>query len=156
TVTNNIIWGTAAFALHLYPDAQGNTITHNVIDDNGYGAIFGGDAGPANTVSDGNTVQYNVVADSNAGYNVSSSGDASATSNVFTYNCTYNSPSSGTGDDISNSGGFTTAANVSGSSPQFANASAHTVAGYELQSGSPCLSVVGYDTASALAGGSSP
>jgi hypothetical protein len=153
TVTNNVIWGAAAFALHIYPNAINNTITHNVIDGNGYGVIFGGDDGAENTVSDGNTVAYNVIANSTAGYNVSSSGDASATSNVFTHNCTYNSTAAGgDGNDITNAGGFTTSANVTGGSPQFANAAAHTVAGYELQSGSPCLAAVGYDTAAALAG----
>ncbi|MDQ6806977.1 MAG: right-handed parallel beta-helix repeat-containing protein [Actinomycetota bacterium] len=154
TVTNNIIWGTAAFALHIYPGAVNNTITHNVIDDNGYGVIFGGGAGPENTVSDGNTVAYNIIADSNTGYNVSSSGDASATNNTFNHNCTYNSTSfHGDGENIANSGGFTTAANISGSDALFANESAHTAAGYELQPGSACRSTVGYDTAALLAGG---
>jgi type IV secretory pathway TrbL component len=153
TVTNNVIWGTAAFALHIYPDAVDNTVTHNIIDDNGYGAVFAGDAGPENTVSDGNTVAYNVIANSSAGYNVSSSGDASATSNVFTHNCTYNGSSAhGNAMNIANTGGFTTSANVSGDTPLFVNEAAHTVAGYELQSNSPCLSLVGYDTAGLLSG----
>jgi hypothetical protein len=153
TVTNNVIWGTAAFALHIYPNAMNNTITHNVIDDNGYGAVFGGDDGAESTVSDGNTVAYNVIADSSAGYNVSSSGDASATSNVFTHNCSYNGPSGhAAAENIANSGGFSVAANVSGTAPLFVNEPAHTVTGYELQSGSPCLAAVGYDTAALLAG----
>ncbi|MDQ6805528.1 MAG: right-handed parallel beta-helix repeat-containing protein [Actinomycetota bacterium] len=148
TVTNNIIWGSAAFGLQLYPDAVGTTITHNVIADNGYGVIFAGNAGAESTVSDGNRVEGNIVVDSTVGYNVSSSGDASATSNVFNDNCTYNT--SPVGGDISNDGGFTTSGNISGSSPLFVDGSAHTVEGYELRSGSPCLSVVGYDTAALL------
>jgi parallel beta-helix repeat protein len=151
TVTNNIIWGSAAFGFQLYPDSIDNTITHNVIDDNGYGAIFAGNDGAENTVSDGNTVEYNIISNSTAGYNVSSSGDASATSNVFNDNCTY--AGGGDGEDISNSGGFTTTGNISGSDPLFVNEAAHTIAGYELQPGSPCLAVVGYDTAALLAAG---
>jgi hypothetical protein len=137
TVTNNIIWGTAAFALHLYPDAQGNAITHNVIDGNGYGAIFAGDS---SSTSNGNIVAHNIIANSGAGYDVQSSwAGPVGTSNMFEANCMYNR---GSRNIQLPTTGFTALGNVV-AHPRFVNAAKHN---YSLRRHSRCLSVVGYDS----------
>jgi parallel beta-helix repeat protein len=154
TVTDNIIWGNAGFAIHLYPDSDGNQITHNVIDDNGYGVIFGSarDGGPG---SSRNTVAYNIVADSTAGPNASESwGGLVGTGNVYDNNCDDNGPGT-SGQDVATPDGFTAAGDIYGS-PGFTDESAHTITGYELGSASPCLAVVGHDTAALLLAGAMP
>jgi parallel beta-helix repeat protein len=154
TVTDNIIWGTAGFAIHLYPDSDGNEITHNVIDDNGYGVIFGSapDGSPG---SNQNTVDYNIVADSTAGPNASESwGGVVGSGNLYDDNCGYNGPGT-SGQDIAAPYGFTVAGNIYGS-PDFADEAAHTIEGYELGPASPCLAVIGHDTAALLLAGATP
>ena len=64
---DNWIYDNADRGIQLYPDADGSTITGNVIDSNGDGIVFGGD-GPA--VSSGNLVTGNVISNSNLGWNV--------------------------------------------------------------------------------------
>ena len=144
TVTNNVIWGAAAFAIHLYQNAQGNQITHNVIADNGYGVIF---AGSSEYASSNNTVAYNIITGSSAGYGAQSWwGGSTGAGNVLKDNCLANNQSG----DVSNpASGFTTSNDVS-ADPQYLGATAHN---YTLQSGSACLSVVGYDTAAMIADG---
>ncbi len=143
TVTNNVIWGAAAFAIHLYQNAQGNQITHNVMVDNGYGVIF---AGSDQYSSDNNLVADNVIADSSAGYDVESWwGGAVGSGNIAENNCVYGGASGTISDPTT---GFVAAGNVT-ADPMFVNEAAHD---YRLASTSPCLSVVGYDTAAQLSG----
>jgi hypothetical protein len=147
TVTNNVIWGTAAFALHLYPDAQGNQVTHNVIDANGYGAIF---AGAADSTSNDNTVAYNVITNSTVGMGVQQSwGSTVGKGNTFAHNCLSNNA----GGNIEAPDGYSASDNVT-AAPDYVNAVAHS---YGLPRSSRCLAVVGYaggSTVTAVAAGS--
>jgi hypothetical protein len=68
-ISGDVIWGASAYAIHLYQNAQGNQITHNVIVDNGYGVIF---AGSGSHASDGNVVADNIIASASVGYDVES------------------------------------------------------------------------------------
>jgi hypothetical protein len=137
TVTNNVIWGTAAFALHLYPDAQGNQVTHNVIDGNGYGAIFGGNS---DSTSNDNNVSYNVITDSGDGYDVQSAWvGAVGSGNVVHGNCMSNDRRR----DIQRpTTGFTADGNIF-ARPRFANPARHDFA---LRARSRCLGVIGADS----------
>ena len=136
TVTDNVIWGTAAFAIHLYADADGNTIEHNVIDDNGYGVIFGS-ADDGGSGSNDNTVAYNVITNSSVGMGAQQSwGGAVGTGNTFAHNCL----DSNANGNVETPYGFNSSANVT-AAPGYADAAAHS---YSLSSSSPCLAVVGY------------
>jgi hypothetical protein len=134
TVTNNVIWGTAAFALHLYPNAQGNQVTHNVIDANGYGAIFGGNA---DSTSNDNNVSYNVITDSGNAYDVQSTwSGAVGSGNVLHGNCISNHRRR----DIQRpTTGFTAVGNIF-AWPRFADPARHD---FSLRARSRCLGVLG-------------
>ena len=69
---------------------------------------------------------------------------AVGTGNVANSNCVYNGKR---GNIQSPTTGFTVSGNVT-ANPDYTNASTHT---YTLQPGSPCLAVVGYDTAALIA-----
>jgi len=155
TITDNIIWGTSGFAIQIYPDADGNTVSHNVVDDNGYGVIFGSadDGGPG---SNDNTVDDNIVANSIDGHDASESfGGVLGTGNVYDDDCDYNGGPGDSGEDISVNLGFTASGEVY-DNPDFVDESEHTVAGYELESDTPCLAVVGYDTAAQILAADAP
>jgi hypothetical protein len=138
TIDNNVIWGAAAFAVHLYQSSQGSQVTHNVIVNNGYGVIF---AGSDTHTSSNNLVADNIIANSQSGYDVESWwGGAVGSGNVLQGNC-ISSTSSSQGIEAA-APGFTAAGNVT-ATPDFVNAAAHD---YRLQSHSPCLPTVGYDT----------
>jgi hypothetical protein len=142
-ITDNLFWNSAAFALHLYPDAQRTLFAHNVIDGGSPsvsgGVIFAGDSGAA---SSGNVVEQNVITYSTR-YNVESWwGGAVGTGNVVRSNCLFG----GGSGEIAKSGGFVSQSNLV-ASPRFVNRNGHD---YHLGGGSPCLAVVGYDTAARL------
>jgi Right handed beta helix region len=138
-VSNNVIWGTSAYAIHLYQNAQGNRITHNVIVANGYGVIFGGSG---SHTSNGNVVADNVIADSRSGYDVQSYwGGAVGRGNVFQSNCVYRAPNGGA--IARPTTGFTALGNIV-ARPRFVDAAHHR---YGLLPGSPCLPVLGFDAA---------
>jgi hypothetical protein len=143
TIDNNVIWGAAAYAIHLYENSQGSQITHNVIVGNGYGVIF---AGSPTLASDNNVVADNIIAGSTAGPDVSSYwGGPVGTGNVLQGNCIV----AGAGGGVqSRAIGFAASGNVT-ASPGFVNAAAEN---YRLRAGSPCLPVVGYDTVAAVEG----
>jgi hypothetical protein len=130
--------------VHLYQNSQGSQITHNVIVGNGYGVIF---AGSATLASDNNTVADNIIANSTAGYDVSSYwGGTIGSGNVLKDNCI----SAGAGGAVlTPAAGFAASSNVT-ATPGFVNAAANN---YRLGSGSACLPVVGYDTVQAMATG---
>jgi hypothetical protein len=132
TVTNNVIWGTAAFALHIYPNAQGNQITHNIIDANGYGAIF---AGSSESTSNDNNVSYNIITNSTIGMGVQQSwGGTTGTGNTFTHNCLNNNA----GGNIETPTGYSTTNNTT-ATPDYTNPTTHN---YTLPTTSPCLATV--------------
>jgi hypothetical protein len=145
-VANNIFWGIPfGFGVQLYPDSQGTLVTHNVIDDNGNGVVIGG-----NTVStsSNNIVADNVISGSYNEYDIQGSWEgAVGTGNVAENNCVF---AGNQGNVESPPAGFTDTGNVA-ADPAFVDESAHTIAGYELQPGSPCLGVVGSDPAAAIA-----
>jgi hypothetical protein len=142
-ITDNLFWNSAAYALQLYPNAQRTVFAHNVVDGGSPsvtgGVIFGGDVGDA---SSGNVVEHNVLADSTR-YNIESWwGGAVGTGNVARSNCLFG----GGFGEIGAANGFAPQGNLV-ASPGFLNRSSHD---YRLRADSPCLAVVGYDTAALL------
>jgi hypothetical protein len=142
-ITDNVFWNSAAFALHIYPNAQRTLFAHNVIDGGspsiGGGVIFGGDSAHS---SSGNIVQDNVIAYSTH-YNVDSWwGGAAGTGNVARSNCLFG----GGNGEIAAGGGFASTSNVV-ANPGFVSRGTHD---YRLRADSACRAVVGYDTAARL------
>jgi hypothetical protein len=145
-VVDNLFWNTSAWAIHLYPNARRTTVAHNVIDGNGRGVIFAGDGSMA---SSDNVVAQNLITNSTVEYNVQSYwGGPVGTGNVARSNCLYN----GKAGNVASQSGFTTSANLV-ADPLYVN---RTTRDYRLRAGSPCLAVVGYDTAAKLAGAPVP
>ena len=144
-ITNNIFWGMPyGWGVQLYSNAQGTQVTHNVIDDNGNGIVFGGDTGWA---SSNNTVAENIISNSSNEYNIQSWwGGAVGTGNLAENNCVYNGKR---GNIQSPATGFTASNNLT-ANPEYTNPGSHV---YTLQPGSPCLAVVGYDTAALIGAG---
>ena len=61
-ITGNVFRNTAAYAIHLYPDADGARVTGNVIDGSGYGGvIFASDENATGLTSDDDVVSGNVI-----------------------------------------------------------------------------------------------
>jgi parallel beta-helix repeat protein len=91
-IRNNVIYGNADRGIQLYPDADGTTVTGNVIDGNGQGIIFGGDR---ESHSDNNVVTENVITYSQLRYNVEAHWQGSPGSgNVVARNCVWAPPGS--------------------------------------------------------------
>ena len=89
-ISENQFWNTAAYSVHLYPDAQRTVVSHNTIDGGSPsvrgGIVFGGDG---NEASRDNIVEYNVIAYA-ATYNIESSwGAAIGTGNIARSNCVW-------------------------------------------------------------------
>jgi Right handed beta helix region len=146
-IVDNLFWNTAAFAVHLYPDAQNTLVAHNVIDGNGGGVIFGGDE---RTASANNIVSHNVISNSRNAYLVQSSwGGGVGTGNLVSDNCLYHGALGEV--EVPQTGFLTTSVTIA--DPLYVNPSRHD---YRLGRHSRCLSVVGYDTARTLAGGALP
>ena len=68
-VRDNLIYGNADRGVQLYPNADGSSVTGNIIEGNGQGVIFGG--GPSSS-SDDNLVADNVISNSTIRWNVQS------------------------------------------------------------------------------------
>lgn len=139
-ITENLFWNSAAYALHLYPNAQRTVFAHNVVDGGSPsvtgGVILGGDSGAA---SSGNIVEYNVISYSTR-YNIESWwGGAVGSGNVARSNCVFGG---GLGD-IDATNGFASQNNLV-AQPLFVSRAGRD---YHLRADSPCLAVVGYDTA---------
>lgn len=144
TITENVFWKTAAFAIHFYPNAKNTTVTHNVIDSSGYGAvIFASDQTATGLKSDNNTVAYNMITNGSRYGMTTYWGPAGiGTGNSAHDNCNYGNASDTDGlPDVS------LINNTSATAQPYTNGAAHD---YSLVSGSSCLSVVGYDTAKAV------
>jgi len=143
-IVGNLFWSTAAYTIHLYPNARETVVAHNVIDGGGRsvrgGVLFGGDSQYA---SRGNVVKYNIIAYSQTANIASGWGGAVGTGNVARNNCLW----AGVEGEIDRSdGGFTARSNVT-ARPRFVNRKEHD---YRLRPGSGCRSVVGYDAAARL------
>jgi hypothetical protein len=143
-IVGNVFWRTAAYSIHLYPNAQRTFVAHNVIDggkpSSRGGVLFGGDSDFA---SSGNIVAHNVIAFSRS-YNIASGWDKSVgKGNVARENCLWG----GRDGQIDRSdGGFRTDGNRV-APPLFVDREGRD---YRLRAGSACLPLVGYDAAARL------
>lgn len=137
-IVDNVIAGTAAYAIQFYPDADRMRFAHNVVDGGGSirgGIVFGGDR---NDASSGNVVEYNVIAYA-ATWNVGSSWEGPrGTGNVARNNCLWAARKG----NVDNEKGFVAVDNTI-APPAFVNRTGHD---YRLARGSGCLDVVKYDT----------
>ena len=143
----NLIYDNADRAIQLYPNSQGATIDHNVIDDNGEGIIFSGDDGMA---SSNNNVYANLLTGATIRHDAESyypEGNPLGTRNSLHNNCVWGGKE-GTID--TSGGGFSASHNLT-ANPQYVNAAMHD---YRLNPSSPCLSMTG-DIAAAV-GSSAP
>ena len=153
-VLRNLIYDNVDRGVRLEPDATGGTVMRNVIDNNGEGVFFGGGATTAPT---SNVIHRNVIANSNARWNIGSSfpsGPAEAYNHVWK-NCLY-----ATNPDTSfnTMGGIVTPSPTRGfavydpylvtGDPQYENRDAGD---FHLKTESPCLSLSG-DVAGHLQG----
>src|SRR5205807_9016618 len=124
----SLIYDNADRGIQLYPNAQGTTIDHNVIDDNGEGIIFSGDNGMA---SDGNEVYNNLLTGATIRHDVESwypNGNPLGTGNVLHDNCVWG----GREGAIDTSGGGFTATHNLNVNPQYVDATRHE---YRLRRG---------------------
>ena len=141
TIRDNWIYDNADRGIQLYPDAQGTTITGNVIDGNGEGVIISGldDETPNNNVIEGN-----IISNSRIRRNVESGGTGPVgRGNIVRSNCVF--ASSGNEFYDRNGGIETPSVNFDAAgnriaNPQFVDASAGD---YRLQADSPCAAMLG-------------
>jgi parallel beta-helix repeat protein len=86
-ISDNWIYDNADRGVQLYPDAQGTVVENNVIEGNGEGVIFSGDATHA---SSNNVVIHNVILNSTIRHNVEYWWPGPVgTGNVVKDNCIY-------------------------------------------------------------------
>jgi len=142
-IVGNVIYGSAAYAIQLYPNAQGTRFAHNVIDGGGSsvrgGVAFGGDDHYA---SSNNVVERNVIAYS-ATLNITSSWDEEiGDGNVARENCLWQ----GDEGEILSDGGFEAISNVE-ADPGFRSRGDRD---YRLDPSGTCRERVGYDPAARL------
>jgi parallel beta-helix repeat protein len=142
-VRDNWIHNNADFGVHMYPNADNSEVTGNVIDSNGEGVIFAGTGGET---SDNNVVEHNIITNSDVRQNVESywgSGPVGS-GNVVRNNCIkgaadpYYATANGSGI-MNPQVGFTASSNLI-ADPGYVNALAGN---YNLQSDSPCASILG-------------
>ena len=139
-IVGNWIYDNADRGVQLYPDAQRTTVTGNVIDGNGQGVIFSGEG----TTSNDNTVEGNVITNSQIRFNIESyypSGTPLGQRNTATRNCVSNPKrtDAGPGGIDLREGGFTASANVT-ADPAFSDRAGKD---FRLTPGSRCRRVMG-------------
>jgi hypothetical protein len=143
-ITGNVVWNSAAYAIHLYPNAQRTVVAHNVVDGDfpsvRGGVIIGGDSSYA---SSDNIVEQNVISYA-ASYNITSHwSGALGSGNIVRNNCLW---AGRLGDVNTSEGGFTTSDNLI-ADPLFLD---RVNRDYRLGITSLCRSLVGLDAAARL------
>jgi parallel beta-helix repeat protein len=142
TITLNTFYGNSDWGVHLYPNADGTTVTRNIIDGNGAGVIFGGTSGSErsqNNVVERNLITYPVKQDTIQSYWGGSgkwSGGDSA--NVARSNCVWGGHTSRGGVNT-RYGGYSAQGNVV-AEPGYVDRGSHN---YHLRPDSACLPVTG-------------
>src|SRR4029077_11139015 len=145
-IRGNWIHHNADRGVQLYPDADHTEIIGNVIDSNGEGVIFsGGQLNGVYQTADYNTVEHNLITNSQVRQNVESyygTGEPKGVGNVVSNNCIKGASGSYAGADgagiLSPEAGFTASSNLV-ADPQYVNSAAGD---YALQSGSPCAALL--------------
>ena len=118
-ILDNLIYDNADRGIQFYPDAQDSLVQGNIIDGNGQGILFSGNAGLA---SNGNLVVGNVISNSELRFNVESwypDGNPIGQDNVARANCIWN----GRRGNVADEWGFRAEDNVV-ADPEFANRAA--------------------------------
>ena len=134
-ISENVFYGTSAFAVHLYPNAQGMRVTRNVMVDNGGGVIVAGDE---HFSSSGNVIERNVIAGSRAAQGISISwSDGAGSGNVARDNCL----GEGARGPLERGPGLAVSGNVV-AEPEFVDADARD---YRLRPGTACAEILGGD-----------
>jgi nitrous oxidase accessory protein NosD len=125
------------WAVHLYPDADGTVIDHNVIDRNHGGVVF---AGEGDQTSSGNVVRYNAITSSSPRWNIESSWSGSVGSgNAAHHNCLYASRLGGRAGIASQDGFIASRNRVLGRLPYLNSLRGN----YRFRRGNRCASIVG-------------
>jgi hypothetical protein len=126
------------WAVHLYPDADGTVVEHNVIDGNYGGVVFAGEGG---ATSDNNVVRNNAITFSSARGNVegSWSGGPLGHGNSVYRNCFFSAgPRSPSG--VAGGWGFAASGNVVLRGSPYADRGRGD---YRFRKDSPCRALVG-------------
>jgi hypothetical protein len=135
-IVDNVFRAPAAYAIQLYPDAQGAYVARNVIDGGGTATVRGGIVigGDDEAASGANVVERNVIADTAAPpvevYWESDRGEG----NVVRRNCTWGTPGEADADGVEFSDNVV-------ADPRFRD---RERGDYRLDPAGPCVDVVGF------------